>query len=348
MNFIVHVSFAILVILIGALLSSVSSETIGIPVVGGLMRFSFGIATLGAQIWLFTAALYLRARSTTQFDMTVAAETLVALGVFGLITGIVLAVVAAPRANIILGSSTLKDFEPVLIPFGEGLFASAVAPLFATVLRQIEVLKYAPSIGSDSSGEELNRLRREAETTAKAFSQIKTEVEAASKTVAAFTEAAKSILDQLNRVSKNIEDAKGAIPAALGAVAIGISGSAAGVTAAFVAMADQIRLNANQASNAFVTTADQIRTSGNQVSAAISNTADQIRTSGNHVSAGFAATNSALQDFTTKAVSSAETTKRMTAEFEQLAKEAQAATGVLKRLQQLVETVTDFLRPEKP
>ena len=89
-------------------------------------------------------------------------------------------------------------------------------------------------------------------------------------------------------------------------------------------------------------------TSGNQVSAAISNTADQIRTSGNHVSAGFAATNSALQDFTTKAVSSAETTKRMTAEFEQLAKEAQAATGVLKRLQQLVETVTDFLRPEKP
>jgi uncharacterized PurR-regulated membrane protein YhhQ (DUF165 family) len=73
---------------------------------------SFGIAALIAQIELFAAALYLCAQSAPRFDMTVAAETLVARGVFSLIVSIVLAVIATPDLNITAGSVTLDDGRP--------------------------------------------------------------------------------------------------------------------------------------------------------------------------------------------------------------------------------------------
>jgi hypothetical protein len=326
LNFIAHAVIAIAVVLIGGL---VSSETAGNPEAASIMRFSFGIATLVAQGWLFFAALYLRSRSAKRFDMTVAAETLVALGVFSLITGIVLAVIATPSAHITIGSSTLPELEPLLIPFAEGLFASAVAPLLSTLLRQIEVLKYAPYPESDSSGKELNRLRREADSAAEALNKITTATETASKNVATFAEATKSVVGGLNDVAKNIKDAKGMIPAALTVVASGIDSSRSGVMASFE------------------TTADNIRTGGNQVSVAFDTTAGNIRTSSAQVSAAFAATSSALGDFTTKAASSTETTKNLALELEGLSKEAQTTTGILKRLQQLIDSVTDFIRPEK-
>jgi hypothetical protein len=191
------------------------------------------------------------------------------------------------------------------------LFASAVAPLLATLLRQIEVLKYAPHPESVSSGEELNQLRREADSTAEALKKIRIKTEAATKNVVAFVEAAKSIVDRLNEVVKNIEDAKKIIPAAITDIASGIRSSGAGVTVAFG------------------TTADNICTGGAQVSAA------------------FAATSSALGNFTNEAASSTATTKKMATELESLAKEAHATAGILKTLQELIDSVTDFIRPEK-
>jgi hypothetical protein len=275
------------------------------------MRFSFGVATLAAQSELFFAALYLRSRSATRFDMTVAAETLVALGVFSLIAGIVLAVIATPGLHITAGNSPLVDFEPLLIPFAEGLFASAAAPLLATLLRQIEVLKYAPHSEGGSSGEQLNRLKHDVDSAAKALSQLRIETEAATKNTASFAKAAKSIVDSLNDLAANMKDAKGIIPTTLSFVAREIGSAGPGVTAAF------------------------------------DTAADNIRTGGGRVSAAFAATSSSLDDFTTKVASSTETTKKMAEELEGLSKDAHATTGVLKRLQQLIESVTNFIRPEK-
>jgi hypothetical protein len=326
LSFIAHAVVAIAIVLIGGV---VSSKAGGDPEAASTMRLSFGIATLLAQTEVFFAALYLRSRSATRFDMTVAAETLVALGVFSLIAGIVLAVIATPSLQITGGNGTLADFEPLLIPFAEGLFASAAAPLLATLLRQIEVLKYAPHSEGGSSGEQLNHLKHDVDSTAKALSQLKIEAEAATKSITSFAKAAKSIVDSLNDVADSIKDAKGMIPSVLSFVARELSNSGPGVTAAFNAAADNIR------------------TSGGRVSAAFDTTADNIGTSGGRVSTAFAATSSALEDFATKVATSTKITKEMAGELEKLSKDAEATTGILKRLHQLIDTVTNFIRPEK-
>ncbi len=308
MNFIVHVVIAIAIVLIGGL---VSSTVAGDPAAPSVAHLSFGIGTLVAQMELFFAALYFRSRSATRFDMTVAAETLVALGVFSLITGIVLAVIAARGLQITASTSTLADFEPLLIPFAEGLFASAAAPLLATLLRQIEVLKYAPYSEGGSPGEHLNSLKHDADNAAKALSQLRIEAEAATKHTRSFAKAATSILDSLNDLAANLMDAKGVVPSTLSFVAREIGNAGPGVTGAFDAAADNIRAG------------------------------------GVRVSAAFAATSSSLDDFTAKVASGAETSKRMNEELERLGQDAHATAGILKRLQQLIESVTNFIRPEK-
>jgi hypothetical protein len=296
---------------------------------GSFMSYSFGTATLAAQAWLFSSALYFRAKSTARFDMTVAAETIVALGVFSLITGIVVAVAATPRAHITMGNSTLREFEPLLIPFGEGLLASAVAPLLATILRQIEVLNYGPLPGADSTTDELDLLRQQTDRAAKALSQIAVEADCAGKNVAAFAEAARSVVDRLYSVATYIEDTRSRIPDALSAVASGIGGSGAGVAAALGA------------------SAEHIRASGDQVPTSLAETADKIRAGGDEVSEALSQTSSALDGLVGEANSSAVAAHGMGAEFDKLSAEARATTGILTRLQQLIDTVTDFIRPEK-
>jgi hypothetical protein len=306
LNFITHVVIAIAIVLIGGFVSSQAAGD-----AAGAMHLSYGIAALLAQGELFFAALYLRSRSETRFDMTVAAETLVALGVFSLITGIVLAVIAAPNLYLAAGNGTPRDFEPILVPFAEGLFASAVAPLLATLLRQIEVLKYAPHSETGPSAEQWSRLKRHADSAAKALSQLRIEAEAATKNMTSLADGTKSIVDSFNDIGKNIENAKAIIPTALSVAAKEIGGSGRVVTAAF------------------------------------ETAADNIRASGSRVSTAFAATSSALDDFATEVTSSAETTKQMAGELERLSKGAEATTGILNRLHQLIDSVTNFIRPEK-
>lgn len=294
MNFLVYAIVAIAIVLIGAV---VSAEAAGDPGATITMRYSFATATLIAQNGLFWAALYLRSKSAKRFDMTVAAETLVALGVFSLITGIVLAVIALPSARITMGTSTLADLEPVLIPFGEGLFASAVAPLLATLLRQIEVLKYAPQSRNKSSLEELERLRhalkREADGISGALSKIKNEAENAGEKVKAFSEVAKSIVEGLEGLSKKIKTEAASVEDALSSVAV------------------------------------------------------HIRAGGEKVSSAFASTSTALNDFKTEATASAEAAKNAAVQLTDLSTKAQMSASLLQRLQELIDTVNDFIRPER-
>jgi hypothetical protein len=398
LNFITHAGIAIAIILIGGLVSSTAAFD---PADSVLTRLTFGIAALAAQIELFSAALYLRSRSAPRFDMTVAAETLVALGVFSLIVGIVLAAIAMPGLNISAGAVTLADFKPLVISFAEGLLASALAPVLATLLRQIEVLKYAPHSESGTTGEQLASIKREADGVAKALSQLRREMEAITSHTVPFAKGTTAILEGLNEIATNIREAKGIVPTALSSVSKEIGNTGPGVMAAafnaaadniragsgrvsaafdgatdniragtgsvsavFETVADNIRTGASQVSGAFETAANNIRTTG-QVSAAFENAANNIRSGAGHVSGAFdnaannigaeggraakalAATSSSFGNFAATIASSAEATRKMTDEFDKLSKDAQATTGLLKRLQQLIESVTNFIRPEK-
>jgi hypothetical protein len=326
LNFLIHFGIAAAIIAAGGFVSGVAAFD---PAATPLTRGAFGIAAILAQLELFAAALYLRSKSVARFDMTVAAETLVALGVFSLIGGIVLAALSTPKLNITAGSIKLDDFTPLLISFGEGLLASATAPLAATFLRQYEVLKYAPHSESGTSGEPLEHLRREADTVAKALSQLRIETEKATNHTASFASSAKSILDGLNELAADIKRAKDVVPTALSSISREIGNAGPGVTAAFNTAADNVRAGTGRLSEAFGTAAGNISTEGGRVSDALS------------------ATGFSLGNLTAKVASSAESVRKMTDEFNRLGRDADAATGILTELQKLIDRVTNFLRPDK-
>jgi hypothetical protein len=144
MVFIAHITIALVLVVTGALVSVfhwVSPE---------LNQGSFLAGTLSAQLWVFCWALILRSRRVPRFDMVVASELLIALGIFSLITGIVVSGVAILRDVSGLIGSQLRT---ALVPFGEGLLASGLAPLLASILRQIEVLRYGVDDSARSDNE---------------------------------------------------------------------------------------------------------------------------------------------------------------------------------------------------
>lgn len=295
-NFVTHIVIAIAVILVGALVSAF-----------GEFRLAFGMAALLAQVELFVAALHVRSRKVARFEMVIAAETLVAIGVFSLILGIVLAAAAMPTLRVTAGNVTFSDFDPLLVSFGEGLFASATAPLLATALRQIEVLNYGSS--TEASTDQVAHV--DVISLTRAITQLRAELKNATNDTVSYTNSVRSILEALKELAASINDVKGAVPTALTAVSLDIAAAGPGVVAAFEA------------------TSGQIRTGARQVSTALESTG------------------ASLKDLGTELTSGAKAMKNMTDEFNKLQTEAQATNGVLKRLQELLDTVTDFIRPDK-
>jgi exonuclease VII small subunit len=145
MAFLRHLLFALLIFLLGSILSASTDRT------GAVGNIYFIVGALAAQIWLFVAAIRLRSRQVLRFDMIVASELIIALGILSLIVGIVISVWFALRGT--PRDFTFEGLRPLLAPFAEGLLAAGVAPVLATVLRQIEVLKYGGSKDDDSTPE---------------------------------------------------------------------------------------------------------------------------------------------------------------------------------------------------
>jgi hypothetical protein len=147
MIFIFHVVIALALVATGALVSLLSSPE------AQLGRISFLAGVVLAQFWLFGSALMLRSRRVRHFDMIVASELLIALGIFSLITGIVVSgFVALHNVNTLTGAPW-QLLQVVLFPFGEGLFGSGLAPLLASVLRQVEVLRYGSGDTAATDGD---------------------------------------------------------------------------------------------------------------------------------------------------------------------------------------------------
>jgi hypothetical protein len=85
--------------------------------------------------------------------MIVASELLVATGVFSLIIGLVISGGTALRDLGHFTGPPLDTVKAIVVPFAEGLFASGLAPLLASLLRQIEVLQYGVDDSSRDGAE---------------------------------------------------------------------------------------------------------------------------------------------------------------------------------------------------
>ena len=158
MEFLRHLLLALVIFAGGFALAATADRT---TVVSNVYFF---IGAVGAQVWLFVAAIRLRARHLPRFDMIVASELIIALGILALICGIFISVAFALHHTEQLRGFSIEALQPLLMPFAEGLLAAGFAPVFATVLRQIEVLKYGGAKGDESTPEaeleaELNSLK---------------------------------------------------------------------------------------------------------------------------------------------------------------------------------------------
>jgi hypothetical protein len=89
MEFLRHLLVALAIFAVGFGLAATADRT------STLSHVYFFIGALGAQIWLFVAAIRLRAQHLPRFDMIVASELIIALGILALICGIFISVVFA-------------------------------------------------------------------------------------------------------------------------------------------------------------------------------------------------------------------------------------------------------------
>ena len=112
----------------------------------GLLR-AMGILGQGSLFGAFAVSIVLLlysaiklANGRPRLNLTHAAETIVALGIFSLITSI--SVVLFSVTNFMTESASrdlsIEDMRRFAWPFGEGLAAAAIAPFIATLLRHIE------------------------------------------------------------------------------------------------------------------------------------------------------------------------------------------------------------------
>ncbi len=92
------------------------------------------------------------ASARPRLNLTLAAETLVALGIFSLIISIAVVLFGVSEFMIEVSKRDLSidDMRRFAWPFGEGLAAAAIAPFIATLLRHIE--SNVSSIDSGDAG----------------------------------------------------------------------------------------------------------------------------------------------------------------------------------------------------
>lgn len=98
----------------------------------------FVVFAISMVVLLYLALKLANARP--RLNLTLAAETLVALGIFSLIISIAVVMFSASEFMLEIAKRDLsmEDMRRFAWPFGEGLMAAAVAPFIATLLRHIE------------------------------------------------------------------------------------------------------------------------------------------------------------------------------------------------------------------
>jgi hypothetical protein len=207
MHFLYHSLIAIVIFGAGIVLTLSSDDPANVD------RHYFLAGALGAEAWLAIAAVYLRDKELPRFDMVVASESIIAFGIFALICGVVIAAVfTLPRIDLARGFS-LEALRLLLTPFAEGLIAAGFAPLLATVLRHIEVLKYGAATDDAVAPEvemkvELENLRKEALAATKSFNDL---IAACERSRAIFERSATSLNKSTDAYEAGVEKIQAAL-----------------------------------------------------------------------------------------------------------------------------------------
>lgn len=138
---------------------SASSVALALIVSFALLRYrgilpegGFALGTLAVFIAVAIVAVWLNQQSS-RFDLTVAAETLVALGIFSLIVGLVAAIFKALSISSEAQITSLQDIRPLASSFLEGLLTAAAAPFLAATLRNYEVISETRASGDGSASD---------------------------------------------------------------------------------------------------------------------------------------------------------------------------------------------------
>lgn len=99
-----------------------------------LPQYGFTKLTVAAACALTVIAFGI-GRNSRQFNLTVAAETLVAFGVLSLVVGLGSAILLAVNRFQATRSISVEDLSVVATVFIEGLFTAAVCPMLAMLIR---------------------------------------------------------------------------------------------------------------------------------------------------------------------------------------------------------------------
>lgn len=169
-------------------------------------------ATLFTAVCLTVLAFRLR-KSSPQFNLTVAAETIVAFGIYCLIVGLGSAVVLA--MNLAQAQPPLANHLPAMAwAFAEALATAALAPILAMLLRTHHVYLRIATSGAgdlDDAARAAKALTEQISLTvtrlASLNSALEKEVKALSDAAGSAASAAKSLADKLKTESDRARDA---------------------------------------------------------------------------------------------------------------------------------------------
>jgi hypothetical protein len=323
MIFILHIAIALTLVVAGAAASVFHWAA------PELDKFSFLIGAVTAQFWLFGWALILRARRVPRFDMVVASELLIALGIFSLITGIVISGVAALHDVYRLAASPWRLLQTVLVPFGEGLFASGLAPLLASMLRQIEVLRY----GSDDSarGDDEPDLPGLADRVKEAIKALDDFAAAWNRSQVILEGASATLMTSASTYARASQQVDEALTGLAGDIAKSSARGAGGIDKALSGLSEEIKTSGTRVARELGSTGDSLNESLDRVTREVDGILDRTGTRFSDLNGKTDVTARALEDLTTK-----------TRAFSNAATEG---TTLLTGLQKLVESITNFIRP---
>jgi len=126
---------------------------------GVLPQYGFTLLTVAAACTL-TLVAFAVGRNTRQFNLTVAAETLVAFGVLSLVVGLGSAILLAVSRFQSTKVIAIEDLSAVTTVFIEGLFTAAVCPMLAMLIR----IREAQLRIVEAGGPEMDAAARAADT----------------------------------------------------------------------------------------------------------------------------------------------------------------------------------------
>jgi hypothetical protein len=143
--------FSLLAVLVVALAAAWRST-------GVLPQYGFMVLTIGAACVL-TFVAFAIGRNSRQFNLTVAAETLVAFGVLSLVIGLGSAILLAIARFKVARTIQIDDLSAIGTVFIEGLFTAAVCPMLAMLIR----IREAQLRITDAGGAEMDAAARAAD-----------------------------------------------------------------------------------------------------------------------------------------------------------------------------------------